>query len=95
MWSVVGDLCASGMPGWLRFDGGVVYGSSEAIEQFNQFLVDWPKIPVTPVGPYLDADRTDEVCAFAVAANIMRGVELVAGVEPALPDGDLPPGAIS
>lgn len=95
MWSVVGDLCSSGMPGWLRFDGGVVYGSSEAIEQFNQFFVDWSRIPVTPAGPFLDPDRTDEACAFAVAANIMRAVELVAGAEPALPVGDLPPDAIS
>lgn len=95
MWSVVGDLCSSGMPGWLRFDGGVVSGSSEAIEQFDKFLVDSPKIPVTPVGPFLEPDRTDEVCAFAIAANILRGVELVAGVEPDLPEGDVPPGAIS
>ena len=91
-WKLVGELYSTGITAALEWDGGLS-GSPRALADVDA-LIERGTAAVTPTGPFLKADKTDELSAFVLGYNVLRGVDVI-GTPPALPDIELPAGAIS
>lgn len=94
-WRVIGDLVSTEMPVKLEWMNGRLSGSPEGMRAVDELLASGvTRVPVTPTGPWVDADRTDPLGAFVIACNVVRGAD-VTGTPPELPSAYVPPGAIA
>lgn len=95
MWVVVGDSPVTGLPVKVSFNGAGLVANKDVRALFEDYAATWGSVGVTPVGPYLVADLTDESAAFLVAFNVLMRPELVAGETPPLPAlPDLPANSV-
>lgn len=86
MWAAIGPVGVSGVEGKLAFEDGELTGTPEALAEAEEYAAYFGYVGVTPTGPWVDADLTDESSAFLVALTVLRHLTIVAGEVPPLPE---------
>lgn len=95
MWVVVGESPVTGLPVKVSFNGAGLVANKDVRLLLEDYAATWGSVGVTPVGPYLVADLTNESSAFLLTCTVLMRAELVAGETPPLPElPDLPANSV-
>lgn len=86
MWELIGNRADTGIPAKVRFDDGLTSNDSDFMVTMEAYALNWGLVGYTPVGPYVDADLSDETASYLIAYALLNDVELTAGEAPKLPD---------
>ena len=82
-WTLTGHRTGTRTPGHLAWRDGRLFGDADSLAAVMELVAEGD-VAVTPTGPFLEADLTDEVCAYVAALNVLSGN--VEGDPPELPD---------
>ena len=95
-WRVIGDLMSTGIPERVEWRDGVgLSGTPAAMVAVDELIASDVSIGVTPTGPFIAVDVTDERSALTLCRHIFRGGFDISGDLPdlglpCLPDGAIP-----
>ncbi len=95
-WRVVGVTIDTEVPARLDWTDGVGLTGypPDAIHSVDAYLLTGQEAKVTPVGPFLKADKHDELSAYILALQVLNSSD-VTGTPPEVPDTGYPDGAVS
>lgn len=92
-WRVVGTLYSTGLPAKVEWKDGRLTGGVDAIRDIDKLVVEG-QVAVTPTGPFMEADKTDETSAYLMAVAVMQDPD-VSGDTPVVEIPEIPEDAVA
>lgn len=92
-WRITGQMLRPTIEAWFAWDGDLT-GSPEAVALCKEQIEKAGSARVTPTGPFLEPDTTNELAAFVLARNTMRYYTATGDV-PDLGLEELPEGSVA
>lgn len=85
-----------GQPGVLGWNGISLVGDADSLKAVDLFIVGHnSEIPLSPTGPWIEANKMNETCALALAYNVLGSDGEMTGTPPRIELPALPAGAIA